>query len=220
MSDIVLFAVWPYVAVLLAVGGGFYRWRTQPFSYSSLSSELLEKRRLFWGSVPWHYGIIIVLLAHLLALLAPRIWAQAIATPAALYTIEVAGFAFALAALMGLCVLFVRRLTSARLRAVTTPMDWVLLSDLLLQVALGYWISLFYRWGADWYLHTSVPWLVSLVQLDPQVKYVAWLPWPVKLHILNGFVLIALFPFSRLVHLVMFPLWYLWRPFQVQIRNQ
>ena len=36
---------------------------------------------------------------------------------------------------------------------------------------------------------------------------------------LNGFVVIALFPFSRLVHLIMFPFWYLWRPYQLQIRN-
>jgi len=220
MSDIILFAVFPYVALVLGIGGGIYRYRSNRFSYSSLSSQLLENRSLFWGSVPWHYGIITLLLAHLVAFLVPGVWARVIAAPATLYTLEVIGFALALAALMGLCVLIHRRLTQPRIRAVTSVMDWVLLVDLLLQVALGFWVSLFYRWGADWYVHTSVPWLISLTTLNPQVQYVASLPWIVKFHLLNGFLLIALFPFTRLVHLVALPFWYLWRPYQLVIRNR
>jgi len=88
------------------------------------------------------------------------------------------------------------------------------------QVALGFYVSLVYRWGADWYVDTAVPWLVSLVSLNPQTQYVSSLPWVVQLHMLNGFLVIALFPFSRLVHLIMFPFWYLWRPYQLVIRNR
>lgn len=220
MSEIILFVVFPYIAVALAVGGGAYRYRHDRFSYSSLSSQLLENRHLFWGSVPWHYGITIILLAHLTAFLIPGVWAHVISQPLALYTLEVTGFSLALAALAGLCVLIVRRLTQPRLLAVTTTMDWVLLAVLLLQVALGFWVSLFYRWGADWYVHTAVPWLLSLVSLNPQTQYISSLPWVVKLHMIGGFLVIALFPFTRLVHLMALPFWYLWRPYQVVIRNR
>ncbi len=99
-------------------------------------------------------------------------------------------------------------------------MDWVLLLVLLAQVALGFWVSLVYRWGADWYVHTAVPWLISLASLNPQTQYVSSLPWLVKLHMLNGFVVIDLFAFSRLAHLVALPFWYLWRPYQLVIRNR
>lgn len=220
MAEVVLFVAFPYLALALAVFGGIYRYRHSRFTYSSLSSQLLENRRLFWGSVPWHYGIVIVLLAHLVAFLVPGVWARVIADPTALYTFEVIGFALALAALTGLCVLIWRRLTQPRVAAVSTVMDWALLLVLLVQVVLGFWVSLVYRWGADWYLHTAVPWLLSLVVLDPQTQYVSSLPWVVKLHMLNGFLVIALFPFSRLAHLVAFPFWYLWRPYQVVIRNR
>ena len=71
------FIVLPYVAFTLAILAGLYRYFTNRFSYSSLSSELLEKRLLFWGSVPWHYGIILILLAHLLAGLFPSAAAAA-----------------------------------------------------------------------------------------------------------------------------------------------
>ena len=49
MSDIVLFAAFPYVAVVLAVFGGVYRYRINRFSYSTLSSQLLENRTSVLG---------------------------------------------------------------------------------------------------------------------------------------------------------------------------
>ena len=215
----VLFAAFPYLAVVVAILGGVHRYRHDRFSYSTLSSQLLENRTLFWGSVPWHYGIVVVLLAHLLGFLMPGMWARITSAPTALYTIEIVGFAFGLAALVGLCVLFVRRLTQQRILAVTSPVDWLLLAVLLVQVALGVWVSLVYRWGADWYVDTAVPWLVSLVSLNPQTQYVSSLPLPVKLHMLNGFLVIALFPFSRLVHIWSAPVGYVARPYQLVRRR-
>lgn len=220
MIDLVLFAAAPYVAVILAVLVGIYRYTADRFSYSSLSSQFLENRALFWGSVPWHYGILIILLAHLLAAVFPTQWAALIAAPVRLYVLEVSGLALAVVTLVGLGLLIVRRLAYPRVFVVTSAMDWVLLAALLLQVALGFWVALFYRWGSDWYLHTAVPWLVSLSVLNPQVQYVTALPWVVKLHMLGGFLIIALFPFTRLVHLVTLPITYLWRPYQVVIWNR
>ena len=107
-----------------------------------------------------------------------------------------------------------------RSRFFFSAMDWVMLTALLTQVVLGIWVALFYRWGADWYLHTAVPWLNSLLTLDPQIQYVTTLPWVVKLHMLNAFVFVTLFPFTRLVHVVTVPISYLWRPYQVVIWNR
>jgi len=213
----VLFVAFPYLAVVLAVLGGFYRYWSDRFSYSSFSSQFLESRWLFWGSVPWHYGILLILLAHLLAALLPGPWARLIAAPIRLYILEVTGLALALMTMVGLGVLIVRRLRNPRALAVTSTVDWVLLALLLAQVALGFGVALFYRWGSAWYLHTVVPWLASLALFRPRLEFVAALPWLVKAHILGGFLLIALFPFTRLVHVVVLPLSYLWRPYQVVI---
>lgn len=215
MEDVALFVAFPYVAVILAVVVGLYRYFTQRFSYSSLSSQFLEGRWLFWGSTGWHYGIVIILLAHALALLLPGPWAALVAAPARLYALEVTGVALTLWALVGLVALMVRRLRDRRVRSVTSVMDWVLGLALVAQVALGLWVAVFYRWGTDWFLHTAIPWLVSLATFRPQVQNIAPLPWPVKLHMVGGFVIVALFPFTRLVHLVTLPIGYLWRPYQV-----
>ena len=55
--DAFLFIALPYMALVLAIGVGIYRYVTNRYTYSSLSSQILENRKLFWGSVPWHYGI-------------------------------------------------------------------------------------------------------------------------------------------------------------------
>src|SRR5690606_9659073 len=66
-------------------------------------------------------------------------------------------------------------------------------------------------------LHTAVPWLWSLATLNPRPEYVTSLPTAARLHMLGGFVVLALLPFTRLVHLLSLPLSYLWRPYQVVI---
>jgi len=220
MFDIVLFVAFPYLAVVTAVWVGIYRYRNDRFSYSSQSSQFLENRILSWGSAPWHYAILIILLAHLVALLIPAVWASLISAPIRLYVLEVSGLALAVVAVFALGVLVYRRLVTPRVRSVTTPADWLLLALLLAQVALGFWVALFFRWGADWYLHTAVPWIISLVKFQPEVASVTALPWVVKLHILGGFLLIAVVPFTRLVHAAIWPITYLWRPHQVVIWNR
>jgi nitrate reductase gamma subunit len=66
-------------------------------------------------------------------------------------------------------------------------------------------------------VHTVSPWLWSLVKLDPQISYLTNMPWIVQLHAVNAFFLVAIFPFSRLVHVVSIPISYLGRPYQVVI---
>jgi nitrate reductase gamma subunit len=220
MLDTVLFVVFPYVAVVLAVAGSVYRYFSHRFSYSSLSSELLEKDWLFWGAVPWHYGIVPVLLIHLGGFAIPGVMAVIHGTPMRLYLAELIGKLLAFMALTGIVVLLLRRLSRSRIRVVTSAMDWVVLVLLLNQVFLGLWTALFYRWGAAWYIYTATPWVVSLATFQPQPQYVTALPWVPKLHFLNATLLIALFPFNRLVHLVTLPIPYLVRRFQVVIWNR
>jgi nitrate reductase gamma subunit len=115
---------------------------------------------------------------------------------------------------VGLAVLLARR---ARLGAVTGARDWLVLALLLLQAATGVYVAYALRWGSVWYLHTAAPWLASLLRLAPRVELMAVLPPVVKLHAVNAFALIALVPLTRLVHVVSFPLSYLWRPPQVVV---
>ncbi|OGG04548.1 MAG: respiratory nitrate reductase subunit gamma [Candidatus Glassbacteria bacterium RIFCSPLOWO2_12_FULL_58_11] len=219
MHDTLLFIYYPYVAFILAVVISFMRYVGRGFSYSSLSSQFLENRNLFYGSVPWHYGIIAVLTGHLVVFFIPGSLLEFNRVPWRLYALELTGLTLALFALVGLLNLIVRRLGNARIRAVTSPMDLILLALLLLQVGLGVETAIFYRWGSSWYAVSAVPYLRSLVLLHPDITQVAVWPLTIKLHVIGAFTLVAIFPFTRLVHLLVLPLHYLWRPYQKVVWN-
>ena len=199
-----LFGVLPYVAIILAVVATLWRYFSDRFSYSGLSSQFLENRQLFWGSVPWHYGILFILTGHLVGFLFPRTVLAWNGVPLRLYILEGTALAFGLLALLGLIVLLIRRAANARIRAVTSTMDVVLLLVLLAQVLAGVGIAVSYRWGSSWYSGIAVPYLWFLVQF----------------HIIGAFVILALLPFTRLVHLLSLPYSYLWRPYQLVIWNR
>jgi nitrate reductase gamma subunit len=186
-----------------------------------VSSQLLETRLLFWGSVPWHYAIILILLAHLVVALAPGPARAILGNPAARTVLELAGMALAVFAVFGILILIVRRIPRRGLAgASTSPMDWVLLAVLLLQASSGFAVALFDRWGSMWYLSTAVPWFWSIVTLRPDPSTVAMMPPLIQFHFVLGFIVILLFPFTRLVHLVTVPIGYLWRPYQLVVWNQ
>jgi len=215
--DLILFGIFPYVAVALAVAVGIYRYCIDRYSWSSQSSQFLENKALFWGSVPWHYAILLILLVHFLAFLLPGTWDALLGAPTRLLVLEGTGMALGLLTVVAMLLLIVRRVGNARVCVVTTPIDWLLLASLLLQVITGVMIAMTLRWGGLWYTHTVSPWLWSLVRLQPDVQYLAVMPALVKLHAFNAFLLLAIFPFSRLVHVVSVPLTYLARPYQVVV---
>ncbi|MDO8687904.1 MAG: respiratory nitrate reductase subunit gamma [Dehalococcoidales bacterium] len=215
MLEIFLFGVFPYVALAIMIVGLIWRYRTNQFSYSSVSSQFLENRQLFWGSAPWHYGIILVLLAHLVGVAFPDGVKAINGVPLRLYILEGTALALSLMLLVGLIVLISRRIVSANVRVTTSFMDVVLLIALLAQVATGIITAVFYRWGSAWFIQTATPYFWSLFTLSPKVEYMTALPLLCKLHAINFFVLLALFPFTRLVHMLSVPLAYLWRPYQI-----
>lgn len=214
------FAVLPYIAVVLAVVLGLYRYSRYRYTFSSLSNQLLENRALFWGSVSWHYGIILILLAHLIAAIVPGAWMLLLGGPIRLFVMETLGIGLALYTLAGLLILIGRRALVRAANATTSSMDWLLLVLLAAQVGSGLGIAVFRRWGSLWFLTNAVPWLWSVFSLQPDVTLVLPLPLLVKFHIATGFILILAFPFTRLVHIFTIPFGYLWRPYQLVVWNE
>ena len=210
-----LFGVLPYVALFLFFLVTILRYRTQPFTYSSLSSQFLENRLHFWAVVPFHYGILVVLAGHLIAFMIPRqiLWWNG--NPLRLVVLEVTALVFGLLTLVGVVGAMLRRLTVAKVSRVTSGADWVLYAMLLFQVVSGVAIALLYPWGSSWFAALAAPYLWSILGLHPRVELVTSLPWLVKLHVIDAWAVIGFFPFTRLVHALVMPSPYLWRKTQV-----
>jgi len=215
MFDALLFSVLPYVVMFTFFLVTIQRYRQKSFSYSSLSSQFLDNERHFWSLVPFHYGILVVLAGHVIAFLFPRELLAFNSKPLRLYILEITALTGGLMTLLGLAAAIIRRWTTLKIRTVTTFSDWVVYALLFLQVANGVYIALAYPWGSSWFATSISPYLWSLVRLSPDISTIAPLPWGVKLHIVNAYLLIGFFPFTRLVHVLVIPNPYLWRKPQV-----
>jgi nitrate reductase gamma subunit len=214
-SDPLLFAILPYIAFFVFFLVTIQRYRSRSFSYSSLSSQFLENRLHFWGVVPFHYGILAVLGGHILAFLLPAQILRWNSNPLRLYALETTGLMLGFLTVIGLAASIIRRLTVRKVERVTSVGDWIVYAMLLFQVVTGVAIALVYPWGSSWFATTASPYFWSIVKLKPQVDLIAPMPWLVKFHIINAYLVIGFFPFTRLVHVLVVPNPYLWRKPQV-----
>lgn len=214
-----LFVILPYLALAIFLIGTIYRYRNVKFQISSLSSGFLEGKKLFWGSVPFHWGLVFLFFGHLIAFLIPQsvlIWNS---HPVRLLVLEVASFVFGLSMLVGLANLIYRRSTNDRIRVVSSWMDYVVEGLLVIQIILGLWIALEYRWGSSWFASSLTPYLWSIFLLEPKMDVVVAMPLVIQLHIVGAYLIVLAFPFSRLMHALVAPLDYIWRPYQRVIWN-
>ncbi len=200
----------PYAAMLLFVAGVAWRAR-RGVTISSLSSQILESRWLVWGAVPFHLGILVVILGHVVPLLFPGAWQGLVSNRSALLGIEAIGMGAAMLTIAGLVVLLARRLGAAAVRRGSKAADVVVLVLLVAQGAMGLFIATMHRWGAVWSARTTTPYLRSIATLQPEPSFVAGVPLLVTLHIALAWILLAVIPFTRLFHMFFFPVAYLWR---------
>lgn len=209
------FLALPYVSLFTFFLMTIVRYRSKGFTYSSLSSQFLENRQHFWALMPFHYGILTVLASHIAGFLIPRqvMWWNSV--PVRLWIMETGMLAAGLLTLAGLVAAMVRRRTNHKIAIVTTWSDWVILTLLLLQVISGIGVAMMHPWGSSWFAMAVTPYLWSVARLNPDMTVVSVMPPMVKWHIVNAFLVIGFFPFTRLVHILVAPNPYLWRRPQV-----
>ena len=212
MLNSFIFIALPYTALALVLFVTPYRFCTNRLTWSAYSTQFLERKLLYWGINPWHYGIIPVLAAHIFGFAFPGTMKRFLGNQETLLLLESFGLGLGLFALIGILLLLLRRSNCVMLKRVTFSSDWLLLYLLAFQAGTGVYIGYFLRWGSQWYLHTAVPYLWSIVSFNPQLDYVADFPLVFKLHAACAFLIVALLPFTKLVHMLYLPIDFLKDP--------
>ena len=180
----------------------------------------MEGRQLYWGTMPFHIGISFLFLGHLIAFLFPNTLIAWNSQPVRLIILELSAFVFGLSCLIGVFMLFKRRLMTKRIRVVSNYMDYIVLGLLLIQIISGLCVAFFDRWGSSWFAAVLTPYLRSLFVFKPTIDAVQTLPLSIKLHIISAISIIAIIPFTRLVHFLVPPINYIWRDYQQVIWNK
>jgi nitrate reductase gamma subunit len=215
-----LFGVYPYICLVVLLIGSLIRFDREPYTWKSDSSQMLRKGQLRLGSNLFHYGVIIVILGHFVGFLAPH-WALDWAlSPLAhqLLAMVVGGIA-GLVAIVGLTILLQRRLGDPRIRLNSRKWDIAVALMLWLQLALGLLtvpLSAFHMDGE--LFETLTSYVKGVVTLDGAASArMIGVPMLYKLHILLGFTLFLISPFTRMIHI--WSGWgalaYLFRPYQI-----
>ena len=220
MSDIFFFIALPYAAIVIMLTGSVMVYRSQAYKVTALSTQFLESRELFFGGFLMHWGIVALFFGHLIAFLFPSSVLAWNGSPVRLLILESAALIFGLSFFSGVVLLLVRRLKNRRLIKATTDMDFAVFTILLMQAVTGVWVALSYTWGSSWFAAVLTPYLRSLFLLNPDISAISAMPVMIRIHIAGAFVLIAMIPYSRFMHFLVFPVRYFWRPYQLVIWNR
>lgn len=214
-----LWGVVPYVALTSFVVGHFWRYRYDRFGWTTRSSQMYESRLLAWGGPLFHFGILGVLVGHFVGLVVPASWTDALGISEHTYhLVAVAGGTVTgLMTVVGLVLLVYRRRTTLSVFRATTRMDKTMYAVLGAVIVVGTYNTIAVNLlgsGHDYREDVAV-WFRSVFWFRPDIDLMGSAPLTFQLHALLGFVLIGLWPFTRLVHVFSAPVGYVARPYIV-----
>ncbi|MBO1199661.1 respiratory nitrate reductase subunit gamma [Staphylococcus simiae] len=219
-----LWVIYPYLCLAIFIFGHLVRYRYDQFSWTAKSSELIEKKRLMWGSLLFHLGIIPVFFGHVVGLLIPKSWMEAFGVTEHLYHIGAVyiGSIFGIITLIGMFLLTARRVTTKSIRRLSSASDIFVNFLLLLIVFMGCYATLVTNaQHPEFNYRTSLSiWFRQLLMFKPDASLMNSVPIGFKIHVLLGFTIMACWPFTRLVHVWSVPLSYINRRYIIYRKNK
>jgi nitrate reductase gamma subunit len=215
-----LWVVLPYVTIAVLVVGSIWRYRYDKFGWTTRSSQLYESRLLRLASPLFHFGILVVIIGHLIGLVIPESWTSAMGLSERGYHIQAVtlGGIAGVCTLVGVSLLIYRRRTTGPVFMATTKNDKTMYVVLVAAIVAGLATTLLGSGvvGDEHnYRETVSPWFRSIFVLQPDADSMSEAPFAFQLHTVIGMLLFALWPFTRLVHGFSAPVAYLFRPYIV-----
>ncbi|WP_201502637.1 respiratory nitrate reductase subunit gamma [Psychrobacter cibarius] len=217
--QIFLFGVYPYVALTIAIIGSWVRFDLSQYSWKTGSTQMLRSKNMRLASNLFHVGIIVVLLGHLFGMLTPHfLYDRFISAGHKQILAVVVGGIAGVFCWFGLVMLMWRRFTDDRISNTSSFSDKLVLMLLFIQLNLGL-LSIFTSVKhLDGYTMMNLAgWAQDITILRPlqAAARIEQTDLIYQLHMALGITLIAIFPFTRLIHIISAPIWYFGRRYQI-----
>ncbi|WP_369027965.1 respiratory nitrate reductase subunit gamma, partial [Nocardia farcinica] len=173
---------------MLAVGT-WWRYRYDKFGWTTRSSQLYESRLLRIGSPLFHFGILVVIVGHIIGLVIPESWTDAIGMSQHLYHVQALtlGTIAGIATLTGAALLVYRRRSTGPVFTATTWNDKLMYVVLIAAIVAGLATTLMGSGvvGEEHnYRETVSPWFRSIWILQPRGDLMAQAPLSFHIHVL------------------------------------
>lgn len=179
---------------------------------------MLEKKKLALGSSLFHWGLLFVIGGHVMGILIPESVYHTLGVSEHMYHKIAIGFGLpaGIAALSGLIILTYRRITDKRIRKTSSASDLITLVGLLFMMVTGLAATFLNIDSKGFDYRTTIgPWFRNIFLFRPDASLMATVPLWFKIHIVMGYAIFIVWPFTRLVHVFSMPLKYLTRSYVV-----
>ncbi|MEO6353804.1 MAG: respiratory nitrate reductase subunit gamma [Oxalobacteraceae bacterium] len=199
-----IFGIYPYIALAIFLLGSLIRFDREQYTWKSDSSQMLHTGSLRAGNILFHIGIIGLFFGHAAGLLTP-VWVWdtlGIEHGTKQLFAMVAGGVMGGLGLVGILILLVRRFTNARILAVTTFGDKIVIFWILATLLLGLSSIVSSAGHMDGHMMVLLmTWAQHVVTFrGDAASFIVEAPLVFKLHLFMGMSLFLIFPFTRLVH--------------------
>jgi len=215
IGETILYIVLPYAAIVTFIVGIAWRYRTDQYGWSARSTQLLEGKVLGFGSIIFHLGVLAAIGGHVLGVLIPKAFTDALGLSQSAYHVlaVVGGISAGGAVIVGFSILMWRRFRYSRVRVTTTNMDLAVFALLAFGIVTGMLATLTNIGDSVHYRESVSPYFrkIFIFQPEPALMTGGGVTLIFQLHVIGAWLLLALWPFSRLVHAFSIPIDYLRR---------
>ncbi len=207
-----LFTYFPHIAFAVFWFGLFTRFILANKTIQAKSTQLLSDSGVKWGSNMFHYGIIIVFFGHFTLFLPESVYHLVMTTETKRMVAIIFGSIFGIMTFIGLIILVTRRTTITRLRFNSSFADYFILLLLLVETVLGL-ISVTKTASSPLENYTSLGvWAQKVITFQPEAgAMIAKHNIMYKIHFVTGLLIFMIFPYTKLIHMIVYPIAYFFR---------
>ncbi len=216
-----LFTYCPHIALAVFWFGLITRFIVANKSIQANSTQLLAKKGVNKGSKLFHYGIIFVFFGHLTLFLPEEVYHRVMTTETKRLIALTLGTVFGIMAFIGMLMLLRRRITNERVRFASSFHDYFILLLLIIEAGLGL-SSVVTTATAPVEEYAALgKWAQKVITFQPDAgALIAGHSLVYKLHITLGLIIFMLFPYTKLMHMIVLPVSYFFRTGYLLVRRR
>jgi nitrate reductase gamma subunit len=176
------------------------------------STQLLADKRIKIGSNLFHVGIIMVFFGHLTLFLPEELYHLVMTTETKRVIALILGSVFGTMAIVGMTILVTRRFYSPRINYNSNFHDYFILFLLLVEAGLGMSaIAGTATTSIEQYAALG-KWAQAVITFQPDAgALLAGHAIQYKIHIVTGLLIFMIFPYTKLMHMLVYPFAYFFR---------
>ena len=207
-----LFTYLPHIAMAIFLFGVVTRLIIGNKTVQAESTQFLADKKVKLGSNLFHVGIIFVFLGHLTLFIPEWLYHMVMTTETKRIIALSMGSLFGIIAIVGMIILVSRRFTSPRIKMNSSFQDYFIIILLLVESIVGLTAVAETATGPiDKYAALS-EWAQAVVTFQPDAgAIIAGHSIQYKIHIVTGLFIFMIFPYTKLMHIVVYPFVYLFR---------